>query len=29
VIMDVMLLESLGRATAGQQTDVTRQLRAY
>jgi hypothetical protein len=29
VIMDMMLLESLGRATAGQQSTVTRQLRSY
>jgi hypothetical protein len=29
LIMDVMLLQNLGQATAGQQTDVMRQLRAY
>ena len=29
LIMDVMLLQHLGQATAGQQTDVMRQLRAY
>ena len=29
LIMDVMLLESLGRATVGQPSDVTRELRPY